>query len=131
MVSSIVDLAVFACVFLIVSFAFSQSWLAHKYRDQKKAPESGTPIPHWDGEWPTVLIQLPIYNERHVVERLLKTVAAFDYPANLLTIQVIDDSDDDTPEIITLAISEIFASHGPQVEHLRRASREGYKAGAG
>lgn len=130
MVTSILDLAIFACVFLIVSFALSQAWLAHKYSNQKKAPESGSRSRHWDGDWPTVLIQLPIYNERHVVERLLEAVAAFDYPANLLTIQLLDDSDDDTPKIIKHAISKIFASGGPRVEHLRRANREGYKAGA-
>ena len=127
---SILDLAIFACVFLIVSFALSQAWLAYKYSSQKKASDSGNRTVQWDGEWPTVLIQLPIYNERHVVERLLRAVAAFDYPANLLTIQLIDDSDDDTPEIIKHAISEIFASGGPRVEHLWRANREGYKAGA-
>jgi cellulose synthase/poly-beta-1,6-N-acetylglucosamine synthase-like glycosyltransferase len=78
---------------------------------------------------PRVTIQLPIYNERFVVERLLRAVFALDYPHRLLQIQVLDDSSDDTSAVIARAI----ARHAPprlRVEHIRRAQRTGYKAGA-
>ena len=50
-------------------------------------------------EWPKVTVQLPIYNERYVIERLIETVAQFDYPRELLDIQVLDDSTDETQQV--------------------------------
>ncbi|MBZ0290159.1 MAG: hypothetical protein K8I30_21225, partial [Anaerolineae bacterium] len=55
-------------------------------------------------DWPTVVIQLPIYNERYVVERLLDSVAALDYPHDCLTIQVLDDSSDDTADVVAARV---------------------------
>lgn len=82
-----------------------------------------------EGEWPTVVVQLPVFNERYVVERLIDATARLDYPRGRLTIQVLDDSTDDTT-----AIAEARAAHhraaGIAVRVLRRADRSGYKAGA-
>jgi cellulose synthase/poly-beta-1,6-N-acetylglucosamine synthase-like glycosyltransferase len=80
-------------------------------------------------ELPTVTIQLPIYNERFVAERLLHAVFALDYPRELLQIQIIDDSTDDTAEIVDAAIAA-FAPAWLDVQHIRRGDRHGYKAGA-
>jgi len=79
------------------------------------------------GPWPAVTVQLPVYNERYVVARLLRAIAAFDYPHEQLQIQVLDDSTDDTTSIIDEELR-----HYPQlhVEHICRAERVGYKAGA-
>jgi cellulose synthase/poly-beta-1,6-N-acetylglucosamine synthase-like glycosyltransferase len=80
-------------------------------------------------DYPKVTIQLPIYNERYVVERLIDAVANFDYPKELLEIQILDDSTDETTEIIAQKISKL-TSQNIDIQHIRRDSRTGYKAGA-
>ena len=79
--------------------------------------------------WPRVTIQLPIYNERYVVDRLIESVSRLDYPANLLEIQVLDDSTDDTIQIARLAVKKMRAA-GFDIVHIHRKNRSGYKAGA-
>src|SRR5262245_1473546 len=79
--------------------------------------------------WPTVTIQLPVFNERYVIERLLDAAAAVDYPRDRLEIQVLDDSTDETCEIAARKCDELRA-RGIEVAHLRREGRAGYKAGA-
>ena len=78
---------------------------------------------------PRVTVQLPIFNEVYVVERLLKSVSELDYPRNLLQIQVLDDSTDDTCEI-TASCTEELRSRGFDVELIHRLDRVGFKAGA-
>lgn len=78
---------------------------------------------------PRVTVQLPLYNEASVVERLLDAVAVLDYPRDRLEIQILDDSTDETVERAQ-ARSGVWRSRGVPMEHLRRGSREGFKAGA-
>jgi cellulose synthase/poly-beta-1,6-N-acetylglucosamine synthase-like glycosyltransferase len=78
---------------------------------------------------PAVTVQLPIYNERYVVRRLLEAVAALDYPRDRLEIQVLDDSTDDTTPLIAERV-EALRGRGYRIQHLRRADRTGFKAGA-
>ncbi|MEM1158583.1 MAG: cellulose synthase family protein [Verrucomicrobiota bacterium] len=78
---------------------------------------------------PKVTVQLPLYNERFVVKRLLQAVVQLDYPKDLLQVQVLDDSNDDTSEIIADEL-EALKLHGVHIQHIRRGSREGFKAGA-
>jgi cellulose synthase/poly-beta-1,6-N-acetylglucosamine synthase-like glycosyltransferase len=78
-------------------------------------------------DWPYITVQLPIYNERYVVERLLEAVTDFDYPPHLLQIQILDDSTDDTTSIIT---EKLKLYPHLNIQHIRRARRTGYKAGA-
>jgi cellulose synthase/poly-beta-1,6-N-acetylglucosamine synthase-like glycosyltransferase len=80
-------------------------------------------------EWPKIAVQLPIYNEMYVARRLIDAVARFDYPPDKLEIQVLDDSVDETREIIDQA-AEYWRARGVNVRVLRRANRRGYKAGA-
>jgi cellulose synthase/poly-beta-1,6-N-acetylglucosamine synthase-like glycosyltransferase len=80
-------------------------------------------------EWPLVTVQLPLYNERCVVERLLDAVGALDYSAGRLEIQVLDDSTDETSALAAAAVERLRA-RGLAVEHLRRTHRHGFKAGA-
>jgi len=80
-------------------------------------------------DWPTVLVQLPLYNERYVVERLIDVVAALDYPADKLTIQVLDDSTDDTAGIARSRVA-YHRARGHAITYLHRANRSGFKAGA-
>ena len=78
---------------------------------------------------PSVTVQLPIFNELYVVERLLQSVGKLDYPRELLQIQVLDDSTDETCEITDAEIAKLRAA-GHNVELIRREDRTGFKAGA-
>src|SRR5580698_3328405 len=78
---------------------------------------------------PRVTIQLPIYNERYVVERLLEETAKIDYPHELLQIHVLDDSTDDTHPF-TRALVEDYRDAGLPIEYIHRTNRHGFKAGA-
>ena len=80
-------------------------------------------------QWPKVTVQLPLYNERYVVERLLEEVCKLDYPRELLQIQVLDDSTDETHPFTQRLCNEYVAAGFP-VEYRHRTNRHGYKAGA-
>jgi cellulose synthase/poly-beta-1,6-N-acetylglucosamine synthase-like glycosyltransferase len=79
--------------------------------------------------WPRVTVQLPIYNERYVVERLVDAVALFDYPRELLEIQVLDDSTDETQQVARDCV-ERWQGLGLPICYIHRDHREGFKAGA-
>jgi len=78
---------------------------------------------------PRVTVQLPIFNEVYVAERLLRSVSELDYPRELLQIQVLDDSTDETREI-TASCAEELAGRGFDVQLIQRVDRAGFKAGA-
>jgi len=78
---------------------------------------------------PPVTVQLPVYNEMHVTERLIRAVCDIDYPKELLEVQVLDDSTDDTSLIAERCAAELREA-GFDIKHIRRETREGYKAGA-
>jgi cellulose synthase/poly-beta-1,6-N-acetylglucosamine synthase-like glycosyltransferase len=80
-------------------------------------------------ELPRVTIQLPIYNERYVVERLLEAATRIDYPRERLEIQVLDDSTDETRIVCSRLVSE-YARAGHPISYFHRENREGFKAGA-
>jgi cellulose synthase/poly-beta-1,6-N-acetylglucosamine synthase-like glycosyltransferase len=87
------------------------------------------PIAHRPSEWPTVSVHLPIYNEKHVVKRLIEAVCSLDYPREKLEIVVVDDSDDETSRMCEEVVGEKRLL-GFNIRYLRRLGREGYKAGA-
>jgi cellulose synthase/poly-beta-1,6-N-acetylglucosamine synthase-like glycosyltransferase len=87
------------------------------------------PPPPEISEWPRVTVQLPIYNERYVIERLVDAVAQFDYPRELLDIQVLDDSTDETQEVARNCV-ERYQQLGLPISYIHRDNREGFKAGA-
>jgi cellulose synthase/poly-beta-1,6-N-acetylglucosamine synthase-like glycosyltransferase len=76
-----------------------------------------------------VTIQLPLYNEKYVVKRLIDAVCKMDYPKDKLQVQVLDDSDDDTVDLIRSIVDE-YRFKGFDIVHVRRKDRTGYKAGA-
>ena len=80
-------------------------------------------------EEPSITIQLPIYNEKYVAARLVNAVCAFDYPKEKMRIMVLDDSNDETVEILENLVND-YKSQGLWIEHIRRGTRNGYKAGA-
>jgi len=89
-----------------------------------------TPLPvHHFTELPTITIQLPLYNEACVAGRLIRAVGEIDYPREKLDVQVLDDSTDETCEVVAGAVRELRQS-GIAISHIRRGNREGFKAGA-
>jgi cellulose synthase/poly-beta-1,6-N-acetylglucosamine synthase-like glycosyltransferase len=88
-----------------------------------------TPTVPEPDRWPSVTVQLPIYNELHVVKRLVAAAVALDYPRELLQIQVLDDSTDSTRMVAQRAVDR-YARMGVDIHYLRRSTREGFKAGA-
>ena len=80
-------------------------------------------------KYPRVTVQLPIYNEKYVIHRLLKSVVELDYPKRRLEIQVLDDSNDETSEIVARLVNE-YRRRRFDIHHIQRGSRAGYKAGA-
>src|SRR5207249_1303667 len=87
------------------------------------------PTPAPPAVWPTVTVQLPLYNERYVARRLIEAVGQLDYPVDRLEIQVLDDSTDETTAVVARAVTQL-RSRGLTVTHLRRSERTGFKAGA-
>jgi cellulose synthase/poly-beta-1,6-N-acetylglucosamine synthase-like glycosyltransferase len=85
--------------------------------------------PPEEEEWPFVTIQLPIYNELYVIERLMEAVADFDYPTDRFEIHVLDDSTDETVDVVAAKVAELRA-RGIDVRQIRREKRQGFKAGA-
>jgi cellulose synthase/poly-beta-1,6-N-acetylglucosamine synthase-like glycosyltransferase len=79
--------------------------------------------------YPNITIQLPIYNERYVIERLLDSISKLNYPKNKLEIQVLDDSDDDTSIIVEQKVKKLIAL-GFTIAQIKRKNRIGFKAGA-
>src|SRR5580693_5844461 len=88
----------------------------------------GEPVKRFE-QLPPVTIQLPLYNERYVVERLIEETVKMDYPKGLLQIQVLDDSTDDTAPFAE-ALVERYQNMGYPIEDRHRNNRHGYKAGA-
>ncbi len=80
-------------------------------------------------EIPTITLQLPIYNEKYVAARLIHAVCALDYPKDKLSIQVLDDSTDETQDLLANLVSD-YQEKGFDIQRIQRSDRKGYKAGA-
>jgi hypothetical protein len=113
---------------LLILFVFGCHTLIMVYYYRKFKDVNPKPI---DDRVPDtmVTVQLPLYNEQYVVERLLDYVCAMDFPKDKLEIQVLDDSTDETVDIVAQAVAQKKAL-GFDILHIRRGSREGFKAGA-
>ena len=98
------------------------------YKNRKKRASSDNPPGHF-AELPRVTVQLPIFNEQFVIERLLESICKLQYPREKLDIQVLDDSTDETVAVASAAV-ERWAALGYPVSYHHRTNREGYKAGA-
>ena len=83
----------------------------------------------WRGPLPVVTVQLPVFNEANVIERLVDAACRLDYPVERLEIQVLDDSDDETVALAAARVSR-WRARGIDIRHVRRPSRRGFKAGA-
>lgn len=98
--------------------------LVHFFKFRKTEKQVLHLIPN---PWPKVTVQLPIYNELYVVERLIDAVAKLNYPSDLLQIQILDDSTDETSELIQ---DKLLVYPSVNFQYLHRINRQGFKAGA-
>ena len=115
------------CLLFILGFSVGQWQLTRlALRAYAKGLAPPPPVP---ARWPRVLVQLPLYNEQNVVERIIDAAAALDYPADCLHIQVLDDSTDATVALAAARVAH-YATQGLRISHVCRPNREGYKAGA-
>ena len=119
-----------ACYFFVVIILAVYGW--HRYylvylymKNRDKQPTTGPAL----SPTPVVTIQLPLYNEMYVADRLIDAVCRIEYPRDLLEIQVLDDSTDETQSIAELAVRR-FAAQGIDIKYIHRDDRTGYKAGA-
>jgi cellulose synthase/poly-beta-1,6-N-acetylglucosamine synthase-like glycosyltransferase len=114
----------FAASFVLTAHTIFQFWLfvAARRRRNRGYVAATSPLPF-------VTVQLPIYNERFVVNRLLAAVARLEYPRDRLAIQVLDDSTDGTTALIETVCARL-AAEGVPIEHVRRGDRVAFKAGA-
>ncbi len=99
--------------------------LAIYFRTRKQLPAT----PDEPDPWPLITVQLPIFNERYVATRLIDAVCELDYPRDRLEIQVLDDSTDETRQLVAARVA-LYRERGFAIRHLHRADRTGYKAGA-
>lgn len=134
LLSKVIIFLYFGCLVLVLFYSILQLSLAVAYvrnkRKKKKHPESFPAEPIYDPTiTPKVTVQLPMFNELYVAERIIETAAAFDYPADKLQIQVLDDSTDETVDVIAKKVAEVKA-RGINIQHIHRVDRTGYKAGA-
>ncbi len=110
-------------------YGFNTLFFSVQFLRRRKTAFTNFEPPLADDQLPAVTVQLPIFNEKLVVERLIDAVVALDYPAEKLSVQVLDDSTDDT---IALARARVafHRQRGVNIEYVRRPVREGFKAGA-
>jgi len=126
--SSKIILTALYCISLLLlcTFGLHRYHLArlfNKYKNKKPVPKK-----KFD-QLPIITVQLPVYNEMYVVERLISSVCKIDYPKELLEIQVLDDSTDNTINIAKDCVQK-YKQKGFNIHHIRREKRNGYKAGA-
>jgi cellulose synthase/poly-beta-1,6-N-acetylglucosamine synthase-like glycosyltransferase len=98
-------------------------WLYRRHRSDAPQPPARFATP------PRLTVQVPLYNEVHVAQRVIEAVAGIDWPMDLLDIQILDDSTDETTAVVADAVGRARA-RGVSIDHLRRTDRAGYKAGA-
>jgi cellulose synthase/poly-beta-1,6-N-acetylglucosamine synthase-like glycosyltransferase len=118
--------AYFFVLIILAVYGWHRYYLVYLYmRNREKDPQPIAPL----SPLPPVTIQLPLYNEMYVADRLIDAVCGIDYPRELLEIQVLDDSTDETRSIAESAVRR-FAAEGVDIHYIHRADRTGYKAGA-
>src|SRR6476646_11884868 len=125
-VETLILVLYFFVLSILAIYGWHRYYLVYLYTKNKdRAPQ---PLPELT-TLPRVTVQLPIFNEMYVADRLIDAVCEMDYPRDLLEIQVLDDSTDETREIAELAVRR-HAARGFDIKYLHRVDRTGFKAGA-
>src|SRR5436309_7915610 len=118
--------AYFFVLIILAVYGWHRYYLVYLYmRNRDKEPKPGPAL----DPLPVVTVQLPLYNEMYVADRLIDAVCRLDYPRDRLEIQVLDDSTDETRSIAEGAVRR-FAAEGMDIKYYHRADRTGFKAGA-
>src|SRR5262245_14215109 len=118
--------AYFFVLIILAVYGWHRYYLVYLYmRNRRNGPKAGPPL----SPLPVVTVQLPLYNEMYVADRLIESVCRLEYPRELLEIQVLDDSTDETRNIAELAVRRL-AAEGIDIKFFHRSNRRGYKAGA-
>ena len=111
--------------FALLCFGVNLLYLTWSSTRIRKSPPSSMPF----GDEPDVCVQIPIYNERYVAERVIDAVCEMEWPRDRVHVQVLDDSDDETFLIVSTRAAH-WRARGVDVVHVRRGTRDGFKAGA-
>lgn len=117
-----------ACLLVYSLHSFHLLWLFFRKGRPRLAGSPPRSVP--EADLPRVTVQLPVFNERFTVKHLLRCVAALDYPVDKLTVQVLDDSTDDTVDIVREELKLLAATSPLRFQHLHREHRKDFKAGA-
>src|SRR6476659_3940939 len=118
--------AYFFVLIVLAIYGWHRYYLVYLYmRNRDKEPKPGPAL----DPLPAITVQLPLYNEMYVADRLIASVCAIDYPRERLELQVLDDSTDETRGIAELAVRR-FAAESLDIKYFHRADRLGFKAGA-
>lgn len=126
----IVILTIYGLALLFIfSYSLIQLQLIFKYKRYKNVQAKKSQLIFDNAQAPLVTVQLPIYNEKYVAERLVDAIAQLDYPKDKLEIQLLDDSSDQTVDLLKKKAKELKLK-GFDVKHIHRKNREGFKAGA-
>ena len=116
---ALVAITIFCLMQFHLLYAYSKAQHIHKVPSSLQNEQ----------EWPLVTIQLPLFNEQFVVERLIDNIASLDYPKDKLQIHILDDSTDETLQISKLKAKQ-YRDQGFDIQVITRTDRKGYKAGA-
>jgi cellulose synthase/poly-beta-1,6-N-acetylglucosamine synthase-like glycosyltransferase len=121
--------AYFSILFILSIYGIHRYFILFLYfKNYKFGPKRVDPVMAAD-DYPTVTVQLPLYNELYVARRVIESAARLRYPKHLLHIQVLDDSTDGTCEVARETVDELREA-GFSIEYRYRANRDGFKAGA-
>ncbi len=117
----------FAVMIVLAIYGIHRYTLVYLYYKHKK--DYNPNPPGYFDELPRITVQLPIYNEQFVIDRLVEAICAMQYPADKLEIQLLDDSTDETQQVAA-NIVERYAALGHPIVYMHRTNRHGFKAGA-
>ena len=129
MILALLRLLYMSSVILLTAYAVGAVVLLIAYLRHSVPTELSPKTATENTIFPSVCVQLPVFNEPFVVERLIDAAAHLDYPPEKLSIQVLDDSDDETTPCAAERV-DYWAAQGVQITHIRRPKRTGFKAGA-
>ncbi|MCB0045842.1 MAG: glycosyltransferase [Caldilineaceae bacterium] len=124
-IATILQFLYITCMVGLAVYGFHALWLTWQTIRHAR-PQ---PVPVMPSQWPLVTVQLPIYNEQHVAQRIIDACAQLDYPADRLEIQVLDDSDDRTCGLVSRRV-DFWQERGVDIKLVTRPERRGFKAGA-
>ena len=126
-ISDILYIIIISIAWIMTIYTLNFNYLSYRCLRRNKSKRINTQS--FNFFTPLVTIQLPIYNEKYVAERLIQSVCAIEFPKNKLELQILDDSDDETSEIVSMVV-KMYKEEGYNIKIIRRSSRTGYKAGA-